>query len=435
LEPGFAMAYWGEAMTYNHPIWLQENREEALAVLEMLGATPEERASKAPTAREKAYLATLEILFGEGPKRARDDAYAAAMKELMETYPEDLDAASFYALSLLGTCHDGRDTATYMKAAAVAEEVFAANPKHPGAAHYLIHAYDDPVHAPLGLRPARIYAGIAPAAEHALHMPSHIFLALGEWEETVASNVDSWEAAEARVKRHQQAVDRRGYHALLWMHYALLQLEDWDQATERLNLMAEDVEISGSQRTRGHFVQMRAHQLVATQGKGAVPPGPKLTGLSLSYTAAHLFVEGYAALQRGEAGPAKGSLDQIRARLAPDADTEKASSTYSGFTSTRPRGEVEARVMALELEALLQQHEKKEAAAVATLERAVALEEGAAFGFGPPIPVKPAAELLGEVLLLQGKPEAAAKAFEASLRRNPGRALSLRGLIQARGED
>src|SRR5690606_18685322 len=147
LDPAFAMAYWGEAMTHNHPIWQEQDRDAALEALGRLAPTPEERYAKAPTDREKDYLWTLDVLFGEGSKEARDFAYADALAELANAYPDDLDAAAFYALAILGTAHDGRDFATYMQAAAVAEEVFAANPRHPGAAHYLIHAYDDPVHA------------------------------------------------------------------------------------------------------------------------------------------------------------------------------------------------------------------------------------------------------------------------------------------------
>ena len=175
VEPDFAMAAWGEAMTYNHPLWLRQNPDEARAALEQLAPTPEARLAKAPTEREKGYLRAVEILYGDGDKLARDLAYAETMGELSARFPEDLDAAAFHALALLGTCHDGRDTATYMRAAAIVEEVFAENPEHPGAAHYLIHSYDDPVHAPLGLRAARLYAEIAPAAVHALHMPSHVF--------------------------------------------------------------------------------------------------------------------------------------------------------------------------------------------------------------------------------------------------------------------
>ena len=158
LDPDFAMAAWGEAMTHNHPVWMQQDRDAARAALDGVDAMP-------ASARERAYLATLGVLYGgDASKEDRDDAYAEAMRQLAAGYPDDLDAAAFYALSILATAHEGRDFTTYMEAAAVAEEVFDQNPQHPGAAHYLIHAYDDPVHAPLGLRPARVYAEVAPSA-------------------------------------------------------------------------------------------------------------------------------------------------------------------------------------------------------------------------------------------------------------------------------
>ncbi len=128
---------------------------------------------------------------------------------------------SFYALALLGTSHGGRDFSIYMRAAALVEQVYAKNPQHPGAAHYLIHAYDDPVHAPLGLRYADAYSKIAPAASHALHMPSHIYVAMGMWDESAAINERSVKAADARRDAKKLDVDQRGFHALLWLVYTL----------------------------------------------------------------------------------------------------------------------------------------------------------------------------------------------------------------------
>ncbi|HEY1416105.1 MAG TPA: hypothetical protein VGF42_09515 [Caulobacteraceae bacterium] len=117
-DPGFAMAYWGEAMTFNHPVWFEQDLVAGRAALAKLGPTPQARAAKAPTQRERDYLAGVEILYGEGTKEARDFRYADAMAALHGAYPDDVDATALYALSLLGTCHEGRDFATYMKSAA-----------------------------------------------------------------------------------------------------------------------------------------------------------------------------------------------------------------------------------------------------------------------------------------------------------------------------
>src|SRR4051794_38885043 len=159
IDPGFAMAYWGEAMTHNHAVWMQQEPDAARAVLLRLGTTPEARLAKAPTARERDYLRAVEILYSPGSKEERDVRYSDAMAALHGRYPDDVDATAFYALSLLGTAHQGRDFAIYMRSAALLEEVLPTHPRHPGVLHYLIHSYDDPIHAPLGVRAARLYGG------------------------------------------------------------------------------------------------------------------------------------------------------------------------------------------------------------------------------------------------------------------------------------
>src|SRR5262249_40828411 len=190
-------------MTFNHPVWMEQDRDAAVVALKKLGATPQERAAKAATQREKDYLQAVEILYGNGEKNQRDFDYADAMRVVHEKYTDDPEAALFYALSLLGTAHEGRDFTIYMRAAAILEVVFHDHPNHPGAAHYLIHCYDDPVHAPLGLRAASVYSKIAPAAAHAQHMISHIYMSLGMWDEVVAAN-------EIAVKKANQDDVRRG---------------------------------------------------------------------------------------------------------------------------------------------------------------------------------------------------------------------------------
>jgi hypothetical protein len=186
IDPGFAMAYWGEAMTFTHPVWMQQDLAAARAVLGRLGATPEARLAKAKTERERDYLRAVEVLYGKGTKEERDFLFSDAMAALHQRYPDDVDATAFYALSLLGTAHQGRDFAIYMRSAALLEEVFPTHQRHPGVLHYLIHSYDDPIHAPLGVRAARLYGAVAPNAGHALHMTSHIFVALGLWDDVIA---------------------------------------------------------------------------------------------------------------------------------------------------------------------------------------------------------------------------------------------------------
>jgi tetratricopeptide (TPR) repeat protein len=430
LEPDFAMAAWGEAMTYNHPLWMREDLEAARAVLETLGPDAATRRAKAGTERERAYLDAVGILFGEGEKLERDIAYSEAMGRLAEAWPDDLDAASFYALSLLGTCHEGRDTATYMRAAAVVEEVFAKNPRHPGAAHYLIHSYDDPVHAPLGLRPARIYAEIAPAAEHALHMPSHIFLALGMWPDVVASNIDSYEAGEARRKRKGQGVERRGYHALWWLFYAHLQRDEVEEAHRLMQIVVEDAELSDNPRTRTHLAYLRAAWAVETGDWERLPPAPDFTDLDPSQIAANLFADGLGALHRGDVEEARAVLGELATHTdngaAAEASCHAAPTAGYGRFGEVDRGPVA--IMELQLQGLVARAEGRVEEAVARLEEAAELEAERPFGFGPPTPPKPSHELLGEVLLELGRQGEARDAFEHALERAPRRAHSLAGL-------
>jgi tetratricopeptide (TPR) repeat protein len=422
-DPDFAMAYWGEAMTYNHPLWRQQDRAAARAALERLAPSPDARRAKAPTAREKGWLAAVETLYGEGDKASRDALYAGAMERQAAGDSDDLEAASFYALALLGTCESGRDVAVYMRAAAVAEKVFARNPRHPGAVHYLIHSYDDPAHAPLGLPAARVYARIAPAAAHALHMPSHIFLALGMWDEVAASNEASWAASEARRQRLRLPLEERGYHALAWLSYAYLQQGRLREARRLLVQMAADTAASGSPRTREHLALMQAgYRVESRQWRADLGGLPDAGGIDDGIAAAALFAHGLAGLRAGDTAAARRDLAAL-----------DASGGGAGDPARRPGAILRAELAAV---LLLGAGDRPPAAvaarhAVAALERAAADEDAATYEFGPPVVVKPAHELAGEVLLGLGQPAAARRHFEQALARAPRRSLSLLGLARA----
>src|SRR5262245_1902025 len=230
VEPDFAMGYWGEAMAYNHPLWSEQDIEAARQVLAKIKETPK------LTERERAYIAAVKVLYGQGDKHARDVAYSAAMEKIYRAYPDDLDAAAFYALSLLGIGGE-KGYRLQAKAGAIALEVYQKNPNHPGAAHYIIHAFDDPDHAILALPAARRYASIAPEAHHARHMPSHIFLQLGMWPEAAASNEAAWEASDAWMKRKNLSLSVRDYHSLHWLMYVYLQQGRYNDAEKLLALM------------------------------------------------------------------------------------------------------------------------------------------------------------------------------------------------------
>ena len=205
IDPSFAMAYWCEAMSHNHPLWAQQDTAAARAILDKIAPTLDGRLAAVKTDKEKAFLRAIDVLYsspGDAStslsenKLARDVAYSNAMAAMYAQWPDDHEVATWYALSLLGTVRPAdRGFRRQAQAAAIAQKVFAENPKHPGAAHFIIHAFDDPDHAPLGLAAARLYAGIAPAAAHALHMPSHIFVQLGMWNDARTSNIAAYKAA------------------------------------------------------------------------------------------------------------------------------------------------------------------------------------------------------------------------------------------------
>ncbi len=503
-DPGFAMAYWGEAMTYNHPVWQQTAPDLAKAALARLAPTAEGRLAKAPTAKEKEWLASLDRLYGAGDastslstgKLARDRAYAEHMRRMHERYPADDEITAFYALALLGTSHGGRDFSIYMKVAALAEQIYARNPQHPGAAHYLIHSYDDPVHAPLGLRFADAYSKIAPAASHALHMPSHIYFALGMWDEASAINERSIRAADARRVAKKLDVEARGFHAMLWLVYGYAQQGRFDEARTILAQLEADAKTSGSARTRSHLALARAAWLIESRKwgeaktpvfvKGVTADLSAVAGAEVDAAMADLFAIGLSAIRSGNRMAGGNALQQMAA-LMEDRPTSASTSTGGAVTVGKPTTAVPAplpatagkpgaagrpivsgstragisplveshaahaagqpqtgpppagggadkraaQVMAQQLEAVLLFSEGRREEALVLARQAAVVEETLSFEFGPPVPVKPAQELVGEMLMDLRRPREAIPAFEASLKRNPRRALSLLGLGRA----
>src|SRR5438874_12533361 len=235
LDSGFALAYWGAPITYTHPAGTEQDGTAAGAALQRLAATRDARRAKAPTRREQAYLDAVEILYGDGSKAVRDTAYSLAMGRLVARFPADREAKVFYALSLLGLNQGVRDVPSYLRAAAIVDTVFRENPNHPGAAHLLIHSYDDPIHAPLGLAAARAYSKIAPDAAHAQHMTTHIFLALGMWDEVVSQN-------ELASGRDRAACTANHYTA--WLGYGYRQQGRYGDAMRHHSLMQKNMDWS-----------------------------------------------------------------------------------------------------------------------------------------------------------------------------------------------
>ena len=426
IAPTFAMAYWGEAMTYNEPLWFAQDADAARSALNRLARRAEARLAKAPTVREKEYLAAVDVLYGEGEKESRDFAYADTMKRLSDRYPADVEAASFYALALLGTSHQGRDFQIYMRAAARLEELLRRNPQHPGVLHYLVHAYDDPIHAPLGLPAARAYAKVAPAAAHALHMPSHIFLAMGMWDEVVQSNEAAWAASVARAKGRELALDYRDYHSFWWLAYGNLQLGKFEAARRALTAVEQDARQNRSRLIRYHLVQIRSAYQIETGRAYPIAEDIDTSDLDLPAIAGDLLAGGLLAVNRGDRAKAEECLAAIR-KLSPGTGP----AGDGQHVHLHPTDIHAAEIAGKELAAMLLLSDGRSKEAVQSITEAAAMEDRTPFDFGPPQPPKPAHELFGEILLQLARPEEARRQFDLCLLRTPQRALSLLGRARA----
>lgn len=400
-DAGFALAYWGEAMTHTHPVWNQQDVVSARTILGRLGSSPAERQKKAPTRREQMYLDAIEILYGEGSKPRRDTLYSAAMKRLTEANPEDDEAKAFYALSLLGLNQAVRDVPTYLRAGAIVEPLFNSNPDHPGAAHYIIHSYDDPVNAARGLAAARAYSKIAPGAAHAQHMTTHIFLAMGMWDDVVTQNeIASGHDHEAWVPGHYTQ----------WLQYAYLQQGRYDEAFQMLEGMKKRT--AGASRRAGFPLLWANHLIETERWDGPVAswdPGGSVDGLAWT------FALGFRAIRKGDRAAASEALaEMVKANTAAGAGGD----------------EVDL-ILEKQLAALVRFSEGKRDEALSLTREATRREDSMPLEFGPPAVVKPSHELMGELLLEIGKPKEAYAEFARALELAPKRARSLLGLARS----
>jgi len=426
VAPGFAMAIWGEAMTFNHPLWAQQDRESALKALAKLGP----RGTLKVTEHEQRFLDAAATLYGEGSKEQRDVAYMNTMRSIHEDYPDDLEAAAFYGLSILSSVYE-RDFRTYMKAASVLEEVFAKQPKHPGAAHYLIHSYDDQVHAPLGLRAARVYNQIAPSASHAQHMVSHIYTSLGMWDEVVTANQNSVRVSEESMRRAGKPIANRSKHALSWLQYALLQQGRVEEAREAMTVMRGDLAEVQNGNQQYHNTLMRSIYIIEAPTADQILATQDTSGFRLDDQATEAFASGFRYIAMNDLDGARHELEGLQKNIATAKILSVAEGLHEDNNATSADGYKIATIFASELEALLAFRSGNSDAAMEMLAEAAALENGRPMEYGPPYISKPCSELMGEMLLTLDRPGDAIAHFETALERNTVRTLSLLGLARA----
>ena len=428
-DPDFALAYWGEAMSHNYTLWAEQHTDQARAILAKLGPTSVARAAKAKTAEEKMWMAAIEALYGSGTKYERDEAYADKMDALFAAYPNDLEARTFDALATMGRSHGTRDVANYMKAAAMLEEVFPTHQHHPGVVHYLIHAYDDPTHAPLGIRAARLYDKIAPDSAHAQHMTSHIFLAMGMWPETEEANVHAAAVMDKAMAAHHMPAGYCG-HGHIWLVYARLQ-QGKDVAaqtdacradvTSNLKNLKELPTVGYPEGDAGSWADMAVRTGIET---GKWPKWVELPAGKFMYAR---FVEDYGRLlqSRRDAPAAEAAL----AAMKSDRDNLAVNFKKEFPDDDTAMPWVDRAVAQGEAVVALAQGRSDEG--LALLRKAAEAEVALPPPFGPPQLQKPSYELLGDELLALGRKGEAAAAYQAALAAAPNRRLSVLGLKAA----
>ena len=424
-DPNFALAYWGEAMSYNHPLWAEQDIAAARLTMQRFGKTRKERLEKTPTERERMYMEALEILYGEGDKLTRDKAYEKHMGKMHEMYPDDTEAAVFHTLSILGTVRRG-DSGYYrqVRAGTIALELFQKYPNHPGAAHFVIHSFDDPTHAPLALAAAEKYAEIAPEASHARHMPTHIFVQHGMWDRVAKSNAEAFEASAAWVEKKNLSVAKKDYHALEWRAYANAQRGVWSEIGDAIELVTAAAEETQDGRLRWYQELMTARYLLV-QGKDDGRPLPEVgAGEAEPWARGNADADMLLALGLG-AGKAKN------AERTEEAANRMAKMVEMAEASDKPYQANYYSIMLHELKASAAMVRGETDEALKQLNQAVELEDQQDPPSGPAGPIKPSHELYGEFLVKAGKYDEAIEVLRVSLQRTPNRTAALLALARA----
>jgi tetratricopeptide (TPR) repeat protein len=430
-DTGFAMAYWGEAMAHSQPLWYTENVSAARRVLTLFGT------GRAHSPREQGYLDAVKVLFSDGDRSARYEAYASAMEKLAASHPEDLEAACFHALALLATVPRGSyDLAVRQRASAIAAGVLAKNPKHPGATHLMLHANDDREHAHLALEAARTYARMAPATSHALHMPAHIFLQLGLWKEAVLSDEASFTASELRVRRRKLSIVQRDYHSLSWLAYAYLQRGQFQNARRAWVPIQDAIKIADKSGSRVGWPSSEEH----AHTDPAPPDAAVLRSDFATMRAIHVVETGQWELMKGQSS--FENVDELLAvgmSAAGLGDAARAAAVHQLFEkfareAKDPADRTLITIMEAQAAAAAARSGKSVEAALKEAARAASIERTLPRPLGRPRPIKPSHELYGELLLETDRPREAIGEFEHALYRAANRARSLIGLARAQAD-
>ena len=426
-DPSCAMGFWGVAMSMYYPLWYPPSEATLKAGSAVLDRA---KAAGAKTQRERDYLAAIETFYRDWDKsdhRSRTVAYEKAMERLYARYPDDHEAAIFYALALNATAPPTDKTyANQLKAGAILEKVLTEQPNHPGVAHYIIHSYDSAPFASRALPAARSYAKIAPSAPHALHMPGHIFTRLGLWQESIDSNRLSADAGVAySTKAGAEGVWDQTLHSLDYLVYAYLQTGR-DLAAKRV---ADEV---ATIRKAYPESLPAAYALAAIPARVAVERHrwSEAAALTLSPStfpwSRFAWGEGIIAFARAlgmaRGGDISGAEKEVQKLASLRDSLVQAKNKYWA-----DQVEVQHRTAS----ALVVRAQGKNQEALNLLRSATDLESSMDKHPVTPAPIVPTRELLGELLLELNQPAEALREFEGTLMAEPNRFRSLFGAAQA----
>lgn len=415
-DPHCAMAYWGQAMSLYHQLWNRPGKSDLKRGAELLEKA---KSLKPATARERDYIEAAAVFYRDADKLDhphRADAYSADMGDLYQRYPQDREAGVLYALSLLGSGPE-RDPgkANARKAVAILDKLFDQQPDHPGIAHYIIHACDNPGMASLGLAAARKYAAIAPSSAHAVHMPSHIFARRGLWLDDINSNL----AAIAVADQMQSHTMHHRMHSMDFLNYAYLQIGDDQNAKAQIDRLAafrrQDVEEDYRDYYDGMMADFTArYALERRQWKEALALDP-VAGATPGNQAIAYWAHAVAAGHLRDAAAAQDALKHYEERL------EAFKKTSKGYLATGLKDEHD------EVRAWAAFAEGKTDDALSLLRAAADDQDKVGKGESE----MPAREMLADMLLELKRPQDALKEFEISLVTDPNRFNGLYGAAQA----
>ena len=413
-DPHCAMAHWGIAMSLWHQLW---NEPDAKVIARGLNESKRARKLKS-TPREQAYITAITAFYSHSNKlnhAARAKAYSEAMKKVYESYPDDHEAATFYALSLLAS----DETLEHRKeAAAILEKLFVIEPDHPGVPHYLIHAYDTPQLAELGIPAARRYAQIAPAAPHALHMPSHIFARVGLWQDDINSNLASIAATRKTVAMGMGGEGHQ-FHAMDFLVYAYLQSGREEEAAKVIE------EVKGMPPTKNMYgmdFDPRLESEASFEASYALELHDWKSAASLSPVSRDPDYTAVTHLARALGAARSGQLDEARK----DVEEVKSISKLRRENKKTDEADFLDRQIA-EPEAWIAHAEGKDDEAIKLLKPLTEKETDGFSGTG----YLPAHELLGDLLLEANKPQEALAEYQTDLKLNPNRFDGLYGAARA----